>query len=59
MTNIGELARYLLFLFKEQMKNIADEEFDVTPMKLQKLHMKHIMVESMKKLMLLVSMKNI
>lgn len=37
MTDVRELARYLLFLFKEQMKNIADEEFDVTPMKLQKL----------------------
>ena len=37
MTDVGKLARYLLFLFKEQMKNIADEEFDVTPMKLQKL----------------------
>lgn len=37
MTDVGELARYLLFLFKEQMENVAEEEFDVTPMKLQKL----------------------
>lgn len=37
MTDVNELARYLLVLFTEQMDDISEEEFDVTPMKLQKL----------------------
>ena len=37
MADVGKLARYLLLLFKEQMEDISEEEFDITPMKLQKL----------------------
>ncbi len=37
MTDVRKLARYLLLLFKEQMEDISEEEFDITPMKLQKL----------------------
>ena len=37
MTNAKTLACYLLFLLKEQMNGLQAEEFDVTPLKLQKL----------------------
>lgn len=37
MTSAKTLASYLLFLFKEQMQGLQAEEFDVTPLKLQKL----------------------
>lgn len=37
MTDVKTLARYLLYLFKERMEGLQAEEFDVTPLKLQKL----------------------
>lgn len=37
MTDVKTLARYLLYLFKERMGGLQAEEFDVTPLKLQKL----------------------
>lgn len=37
MTDAKTLARYLLYLLKEQMNGLQVEEFDVTPLKLQKL----------------------
>ena len=37
MTDAKTLAQYLLYLFKEQMDELQSEEFDVTPLKLQKL----------------------
>ena len=37
MTSAKNLARFIIYLIKEQMSNIQPEEFDVTPLKLQKL----------------------
>lgn len=37
MVNVKDLAKYLLFLFKEQAQNLQTEESDITPLKLQKL----------------------
>ena len=37
MTSATNLARYIIYLIKKQMKNIQPEEFDVTPLKIQKL----------------------
>ena len=37
MTSAKELAKYIISTIKEQMTDIQPEEFDVTPLKLQKL----------------------
>lgn len=37
MVSVETLARYVINLFREQMENLESDEFDVTPLKLQKL----------------------
>ena len=37
MVSAKRLARYIIFAIKERMTDISPEEFDVTPLKLQKL----------------------